>query len=213
MPSTATSSVGTIVRIATADGATKTISGATAASPVVITSTAHGLSAGAVVYISGVVGMVELNGRAFVLGTVATDTFQLKGVDGSTYTAYASGGTAVPKTMTEVANCRTATLFQGTTPELDVTNMRSLAKEYLLDIPDRGNGSFLLDIDPTDPGQAAMKLAHQLTTSKVFAVTDRNGKVTAFVGFVQSWPVNMGVGQVIQGTVAIRTTSLEAWFA
>jgi hypothetical protein len=81
--------------------AIKTITGVTAADPAVVTSTAHGLSNGDEVYVSGVVGMTQLNGRSFLIANVATNTFELKGlngvdVDASAYTAYSSGGTAIP---------------------------------------------------------------------------------------------------------------------
>jgi hypothetical protein len=80
--------------------APKTITGATAADPVVITSAAHGLSNGDQVYIEGVVGMTQLNGRWFTVANQATNTFELTDqvdgadIDGSAYTAYSSGGTA-----------------------------------------------------------------------------------------------------------------------
>lgn len=79
----------------------KTITGATAADPVVVTSTAHGLSNGDEVYITGVAGMTELNGRNFLVANVAANTFELQDlngndIDGSGYTAYTSGGTATP---------------------------------------------------------------------------------------------------------------------
>ena len=79
----------------------KTITAATAANPVVITSNAHGLSNGTEVYITGVAGMTQLNGRNFKITGVATNTFQLTNlngvsVDGTAYTAYTSGGTATP---------------------------------------------------------------------------------------------------------------------
>jgi len=79
--------------------AIKTITGATAANPVVVTSTAHGLSNGDEVFISSVVGMTELNGRQFKISNVTANTFELQdmsstNVDGSGYTAYTSGGTA-----------------------------------------------------------------------------------------------------------------------
>ena len=79
----------------------KPITGATAANPVVITSTAHGLSNGDEVYITGVAGMTELNGRNFKLTAVAANTFALTdlngiAIDGTGYTAYTSGGTATP---------------------------------------------------------------------------------------------------------------------
>ena len=77
-----------------------TITGATAADPVVITtSTSHGLSNGESVYITGVVGMTQLNGRTFNITSLTSTTFSLQNsagadIDGSGYTAYTSGGTA-----------------------------------------------------------------------------------------------------------------------
>jgi len=77
-----------------------TITGATAADPVVITtSTSHGLSDGESVYITGVAGMTQLNGRTFNITSLTATTFSIRNsagadVDGSAYTAYTSGGTA-----------------------------------------------------------------------------------------------------------------------
>ena len=72
-----------------------TISGATAANPVVITATAHGFENGYKVTIAGVVGMVELNTPTeYVVANKAADTFELTGIDGSAFTAYTSGGIA-----------------------------------------------------------------------------------------------------------------------
>ena len=77
----------------------KTISGATQANPVVITSNSHGYSNGDHVIISSVVGMTELNGKTFKVADKTTNTFELQTVDGtdinsSSYTAYSSGGIA-----------------------------------------------------------------------------------------------------------------------
>jgi hypothetical protein len=73
---------------------TKTITGATQANPCVITSAGHALSNGDEVYITGVVGMTQLNRRRFVIAGVTANTFQLVGCDSTAYTAYSSGGTA-----------------------------------------------------------------------------------------------------------------------
>lgn len=74
------------------------ITGATQANPVVVTSAAHGYNNDDWVYITGVVGMTELNGKYYNLWNVTTNTFELQGLDGafingSAYTAYVSGGT------------------------------------------------------------------------------------------------------------------------
>lgn len=83
--------------------APKTITGATKANPVVISSTSHGYSNGDEVEISGIVGMTELNGRRFIVANVNTNDFQLSGEDSTAYTAYASGGQAF-RTHTQVTN-------------------------------------------------------------------------------------------------------------
>lgn len=76
----------------------KNITGATNANPAVITSAAHGLSNGDEVYISGVGGMTQLNGKNFLVAGVAANTFQLHDLDGNninstSYGVYTSGGT------------------------------------------------------------------------------------------------------------------------
>ncbi len=78
---------------------TKTITGATTANPCVITATGHGFSNGDEVYISGVLGMVELNVRNFKVANVTTNTFEITlmdttPLDSTSYGTYTSGGTA-----------------------------------------------------------------------------------------------------------------------
>lgn len=75
------------------------ISAATKADPCVVTVTSHGYSNGDEVYITGVEGMTELNGRNFKIANVTTHTFELQEMDGTDldstgYTTYISGGTA-----------------------------------------------------------------------------------------------------------------------
>lgn len=77
----------------------KTITGITQANPAVVTSTAHGFANNDWVFISGVVGMTQVNGRFFIAAGVTADTFQLQtlagvNVNSTGYTAYSSAGTA-----------------------------------------------------------------------------------------------------------------------
>lgn len=73
---------------------TRTITAITKANPAVVSSAAHGFSNGDEVYIESVVGMTEVNGRRFVIANVAAGTFELQGIDSTSYTTYSSGGTA-----------------------------------------------------------------------------------------------------------------------
>ncbi len=79
--------------------ANKTITAATAANPVVITSNGHGYLDGEEILISGVVGMTEINNKRFLVANKTANTFELHDKDGNAvnglaYTAYVSDGVA-----------------------------------------------------------------------------------------------------------------------
>jgi hypothetical protein len=72
------------------------ITGITQANPGVVTYSGSDTYAnGDPVFISGVVGMTQVNGRRFTVANVNTgaNTFELSSIDTSAYTAYSSGGT------------------------------------------------------------------------------------------------------------------------
>ncbi len=75
----------------------KTITGATQANPVVITSSSHGYSNGDEIYLDGVEGMTELNGRNYIVANSASGTYSLQDlfgndIDSTGYSAYTTGG-------------------------------------------------------------------------------------------------------------------------
>lgn len=93
------------------------ITAATQASPAVVTVAAHGLAAGRWVYISGVAGMEDLNGKYFEVRNPTTNTFQLysvpggQPVDSTAFVAYTNGGTIQP--VYEIDSPYTAAQLDG----------------------------------------------------------------------------------------------------
>ena len=88
-----------------------TITGIVAATGV-LTAAAHGFVTGDITQIAGVVGMIELNDRHFVVVKVDAATFTLKDLSGTAvstaaYTAYTSGGKAYHRGVTLSKNFRT----------------------------------------------------------------------------------------------------------
>ncbi len=80
-------------------GAPKTITAITKANPGVITSNSHGFANGDEIYIIGVGGMTQLNGRNFRVANVTTNTFTLtdlfgNAIDTTNFTTFTTGGTA-----------------------------------------------------------------------------------------------------------------------
>lgn len=86
--------------------ATQNITNITQANPGVVTITSHGYSNGDEVILESIGGMIELNGLTATVANVTANTFELSGVDTTSFTAYSSGGTA--KKIVEVTSPYTA---------------------------------------------------------------------------------------------------------
>jgi hypothetical protein len=100
-----------------------TITGATAANPVVITAASHGFSNGDTVTISSVVGMIQLNTNRYTVAAVTTNTFALydlfgNPVNGTAFGTYVSGGIANRISTQAIAPVLNATTGQVITPGL-----------------------------------------------------------------------------------------------
>ena len=82
--------------ISTLVGSQLAVSGISQANPgVVTTNLAHGLTTGAVLDLTGIVGMTALNGVAFTATVLTPTTFSV-GINTTGYGAYVSGGMLVP---------------------------------------------------------------------------------------------------------------------
>lgn len=110
------------------------ITGATQADPVVITSVAHPFSNGDTVRITGVVGMTEINDTDFTVANVTANTFELQGEDGTAYTAYTSDGTAT----------KLETSFTGL-DHLEGKDVAILADGYVVEDKTVSSGAVTLD--------------------------------------------------------------------
>ncbi len=76
-----------------------TITGISQAADAVVTDVAHGYTTGQMIYIEGVLGMTQVNGRYYIVEVVNANSYTLDTVagaevDSTGYGAYTSGGTA-----------------------------------------------------------------------------------------------------------------------
>lgn len=92
----------------------KNITAITNANPGVVTSNSHGFSNGDQIYIDSVGGTTQLNGLRFTVAGVTANTFELSGINTTSYGVYTSGGTATriytlvsPYSDTEVQSIQT----------------------------------------------------------------------------------------------------------
>jgi Flp pilus assembly protein TadG len=79
-----------VTGVSWASGTAKGISGITKANPAVVTSNGHGFNNGDRVYIYGVSGMTQVNGRVYTVAGKTTNTFQLSGTNSNSWNSYSS---------------------------------------------------------------------------------------------------------------------------
>lgn len=205
---------GAILSVATAVlAAAATITAATNANPVVCTAT-NTFTAGEVVSITGVVGMTDINNRAFVVTAPSGAAFSLKGVDGTAFGVYASGGSAQGWTMTALSQPTELSGFDGQSSEIDVTHLQSIAKEILLGLQDFGNVTLKLWLLSGDAGQAYLRTIKASQAITPFSLKLSDGTVSAFMAGVKQFSFD---GVKPDGAVGIsctlRVTNAPAWFA
>ena len=97
--STSVNITGAVINLA---GSPRTITAATRARPVVVTSNGHGFANGDVVWITGVTGMTQLNNKPYVVRNKTADTFELYNlagyrVDGRNYSTYSGSAGRVQR--------------------------------------------------------------------------------------------------------------------
>lgn len=102
-----------------------TVSGITQANPAVVTANNHGRENGDTVVLHSVNGMTEVNWQVYTVANKTTNTFELSGVDSTSFSAYTSGGKVGMSNPTFHAINPTA-IFSGTS---DGSNQSSSAHE------------------------------------------------------------------------------------
>jgi len=198
--------------VATAALAPATITGVSAANPVVVQAV-NTYSNGDIVVLNGLVGPTNLNGRAFVVAAASGSQFTLKGEDGSANAAYVSGGTSTKQTMQNVGAVSAIQGFDGKANEIDTTNLQSAAKEFQMGLQDFGNVTLTM-FQISDAGQTQLRKSKIQQLLTAFSLTLSDGTVAAFLAFVPQYTFD-GVKPdgAVGNQVVLRVSSQPAWFA
>lgn len=204
---------GTIVYVQTALAGAKTITGITAASPPVVTSAAHGYANGDLIKITSVGGMAQVNNRVFVIANVTANTFELKGVDGTTYTTYTSGGSAYKVTTAAVGEVRGIPEMGGTEPnDIDASHLLSVAEEKLAGLPKQSNISLDLLFDLATAQHTTLIAANQDLVDRAFLFVKPNSFNLSVLAQVSGFRVTAGdVNAVVTASVTLTPRAAGAW--
>jgi hypothetical protein len=184
--------------------AAKTITAITLAKPGVATSTAHALADGTVGFLDAVAGMVNLDGQAVRIDAPAANTFELQGIDTTTYPAF-TAGTFVPVTVW-------STLSRSTSYNIGGGAAEKIKTTVLLDeIEQQANGllaaqtvSFNINHETVD--EEALQLIATAAINQaylVFRITFKDGAQRIFRGQPSMPGEDVGQGALATGTIEV----------
>ena len=178
------------------------------ANPAVVTASSHGLETGDVAQIVDVVGMLQVNDRAFIVNTLTSNTFELVDIDSSGYDAYVSGGSLAAGEFTNFCDLTNYNRQGGTSPEIPSTTICSTAQEYVIGLPDFGTTALDFNFDPLlSPVQVSLHEAYlsgDPLAVRVVLPNDRGNMVQ--VGFVQQESEQAGNGALWTASTTLRNT-------
>lgn len=187
---------GVAIAMQSAIAASKTITGITAATPPVVTSTAHGYANGTYVLIEAVAGMTQVNNRVFRVANQAANTFELESVVGAGFTAYASGGTAKAITFgTSLGTVKGLTGSGGEAKKIDTTTVHDTADQQVFGNTSPLEYQFENVWDTADAGLIAMQTASTLKAERAFKFTFASGQIMACNGTVSASGAPVGSAQ------------------
>lgn len=177
---------GATVLIATTYGSAKPVSAVTNASPAVATSTAHGLSNGALVLVAS--GWSRLNARVLRLASVATNAASFDGFDSSSTSVFTPGGGI--GTMTEITALTQITQIMGfetTGGDQQFVNYSFLEQDFETQLPTITSAqSIKISIadDPSLAGYIALKAAGEARATRALKLLLKDGSFVLYNGVV-----------------------------
>lgn len=198
------------LEIATTFGAAKNVTALTNASPGVATSTAHAMTNGTVGYWSVAAGMVQLDGQATRVYNQATNTFELQGLNTTSYSAWSGTQTFTPATAWGLLSEAIGyTIGGGTVDKLDDTKLADVLKQEINGLlpPDTVQIDLLSQTFNSTVMQA-IEDAALAGTYLVWRITLQDGSVRVFRGSPSRPGESLQRGQLGTGSFQISVKGL-----
>jgi hypothetical protein len=193
------------VAMQSAIGTDLTISGITKANPGVVSSTAHGLSNGDIVFLE-INGMHQLNDKVVRVANKTTDTFELEGVDTTNFETFSSGTAQLLTLGTSITTATTINASGGDFDFIDTTTIHDNSKKQIPGLPSAITYQFDNIWDAADAGLLAMKSASDSQAKRAFKFQfGSGGKILYFAGYVGCAMLPGGQAQGLVTTSAVIT--------
>ena len=204
---------GSTIHIGGSPAAAEVLTAITVGNPTILAITGHaGVANGDFITLAGFTGVdaATLNGKTAVVHHYATgatnDTFAIDiNTVGKTITIDAGNTTITPTLWIEILEVKGIKPSAGSSSDIDVTDLKSAAKEYRTGLVDNGTFSTDIHILESDAGQAAAQASYEASTALPYKVTT-SAKVRTFTASCKKFPTipDLNVDAVQVGTMEFR---------
>lgn len=195
------------VAMQSALAAAKTITAITKASPGVASSTTHGFSNGDYVYLT-VSGMYQVNEKVVRVASVATDTFQLEGIDTTLFDTFSSGTAEKITFGTSITTATTITWAGGEFDFIPKTTIHESQNSSIPGLPSAATATMDHIHDISDAGLLAMKAASDVQARRAFKFQwGTGGQIMVFAGYVGASLLPGGSAQQLVTTPSAITVN------
>ena len=109
-----------------------------------------------------------------------------------------------PLTYTEVKEVKSFTGFDGSAAEIDITNLQSAAKEFLMGLQDFGGFNIETNYLSADAGQVLMRAAKASRVIQDIQLVFSDSSTATFQAFILSAPLSGGVDAAVDGSFQLR---------
>ena len=101
----------------------------------------------------------------------------------------------------------------GSSTEIDITDLSSTGKEFLLGLKDEGEFTVTLNLDTGNTQQTALRTARDARTLENFelALTDTANTVISFSAYVKTFGIDVGIDDRVPLNVSLRISGAATW--
>ena len=121
--------------------------------------------------------------------------------------------TGSPTSFSNIMNVTGFSGPGGSASVIDVTNLSSTAKEKLMGLPDEGQFTLDINLDPDDASHQTLRANRSTRTRTEFKVnfTDSAPATATFWGYVLGFQVSGAVDQQVKASVTIEIDGPVLW--
>lgn len=101
----------------------------------------------------------------------------------------------------------------GTSTEIDITDLSSQGKEFLVGLKDEGEVSITMNLDDTNTQQAGLRADRDSRVLRNFKLilTDAGATTLEFSAYVKNFGIDVGVDDKVPLNVSLRISGAIIW--